>query len=131
MVLAVRTGQSLSDTPETLQGVIHHRGIILLENENRGMFQAMRILEDLKAEPSIHFVSNRPSLELSLESGERATILPSSVLAEMENPKLQMLRLPVPSATLYYLAAWQPGNENPMIGRLVEAATNSFSKEFS
>ncbi len=129
MVLAVRTNQCLSDSPETLHGVLHHRGIILLENENRGMHQAMRILEDLKAEPSIHFVSSRASMKLSLESGERATILPSSVLAEMGNPNLQMLRLPVPSATLYYLAVWQPGNENPMIGRLVEAAANVFSKE--
>lgn len=125
MVLSVRTGKPLADTPETLQEVIHHRGIILLENENRGMFQAMRILEELKASPSIHFVSNRVSMEFSLESGERATILPASVLAKIGNPDLQVLHLPVPSASLYYLAVWQPGNENPIIPRLVEAAAGS------
>lgn len=102
MVLAVRTEQKLEDRLETLNGVINHRGIILLENENRGMFQAMRIVEELKIEPSIHFVSNRDSLILSLESGERATILPASILLEMQNPHLQILHFGVPSAALHY-----------------------------
>lgn len=127
MVLVVRTEQKLEDTLETLNGVINHRGIILLENENRGMFQAMRIVEELKVEPSVHFVSNRDSLILSLESGERATILPASVLMEMRNPHLQTLRFGVPSAALHYLAAWQPDNQNPLIAELVQAAVSSFS----
>lgn len=127
MVLVVRAGRKLEDTPETLGGVINHRGIILLENENQGMFQAMRILEELKAEPSIHFVSNRDSLILSLESGERAAILPASVLAEMRNPHLQALRFGVPSAALHYLAVWQPNNQNPLIAKLVQAAACLFS----
>lgn len=127
MVLTVRTERQLEDTPETLYGVINHRGIVLLENENRGMFQAMRILEELKAEPSIHFVSSRDSLILSLESGERATILPASVFVEMHNPHLQALHFGVPSSVLHYLAAWQPNNSNPLIENLVQAAVRSFS----
>lgn len=127
MVLAVRTDQPLDDTLETLHGVISHRGIILLENENRGMLQAMRIVEELNVEPSVHFVSNRDSLILSLESGERATILPASVLAEMRNPHLQILRFGVPSAVLHYFAAWQPNNANPFVADLVQAAAHSFS----
>lgn len=127
MVLTVRTKQKLKDTQEILNGVMNHRGIVLLESENRGMFQAMRIVEELKAEPSVHFVSNRDSLILSLESGERATILPASVLAEMPNPHLQALHFGVTSAVLYYLAAWQPNNSNPLIGDLVQAAARSFS----
>lgn len=127
MVLVVRTEQRLEDNPETLHDVILHRGIILLENENRGMFQAMRIVEELKAEPSVHFVSNRDSMILSLESGERATILPASVLAEMRPPHLQVLHFGVSSATLYYFAAWQPGNGNLLISDLVQAAARSFS----
>lgn len=127
MVLTVRTEQKLEDNTETLIGVINHRGIILLENENRGMFQAMRIVEELRIEPSVHFVSNRDSLILSLESGERATILPASVLTEMHNPQLQILHFGVPSATLHYLAAWQPNNSNPLIAELVQAAACTFS----
>lgn len=127
MVLVVRTEQKLEDTPETLNGVINHRGIILLENENRGMLQAMRIVEELNVEPSVHFVSNRDSLILSLESGERATILPASVMAEMRTPHLQRLHFGVPSAALHYLAVWQPNNQNPLIANLVQAAARSFS----
>lgn len=131
MVLTVRTEQRLEDTPDTLHGVINHRGIILLENENRGMFQAMRIVEELKAEPSVHFVSNRDSLMLSLESGERATILPASVLREMQNPQLQALHFGVPSAVLYYLAAWQPNNRSPLVADIVQAAARAFSCDSS
>lgn len=130
MVLAVRIEQKLEDTPETLNGVMNHRGIILLENENRGMFQAMRILEELKTEPSIHFVSSRDSLVLALESGARATILPASVLVEMRNPHLQALHFGVPSADLHYLAAWQQNNQNVLIADLVQAAVQSFSSNF-
>lgn len=127
MVLAVRTEQKLEDRLETLNGVINHRGIILLENENRGMFQAMRIVEELKIEPSIHFVSNRDSLILSLESGERATILPASILLEMQTPHLQILHFGVPSAALHYLASWHPNNNNPLIADVVQATSQSFS----
>lgn len=131
MVLAVRTGQKLDDMPETLDGVLHHRGIILLGNENRGMHQAMRILEELKAEPSIHFVSNRDSMILSLESGERATILPASVVAQIQTPDLQILHFGVPSAALHYLAVWQPNNHSPLISKLVQAVTYAFSSNDS
>lgn len=127
MVLAVRAEHNLEDTPEVLHKVLFNRGIILLENEKWGMHQAMRILDELKVEPSVHFVSNRDNMILSLESGESATILPTCVLAEMQNQQIQILHFRVPSAALHYVAAWQSSNKNPLITQLVEAAANSFS----
>jgi len=127
MVLAVRAEQELEDTPEMLLKILRYRGIILLENETRGMNQAMGILDELKVEPSVHFVSNRDNMILSLESGERATILPVSVLSELQNQQLQILHFRVPGAALHYVAAWQSYNNNPLIPKLVEAAAHSFS----
>lgn len=127
MVLAVRADHEIEDTSEMLREVLLYRGVILLENENRGMNQAMRMLEEVNVEPPVHFVSNRDNMIFSLECGDRATILPASVLAEMQNSQLQILHFRTPSAALYYLAAWQPGNDNPLIAELVEAATCAYA----
>ncbi len=127
MVLAICAEHKLEDTPETLHKILLYRGIILLENENRGMHQAMRILDELKIEPPVHFVSNRDNMIFSLESGENATILPTCILTEMQNQQIQILHFRVPGAALHYVAAWQSYNNNPLITQLVEAAAHSFS----
>ena len=119
MVLAVCTRKSLTDNPETLKNVLLHNGIVLLEKEERGMYQAMRILEELQLEPPIHFASSRPAMILAVETGERTAIIPSDILEEIQNPHKQILHFDVPSAALNYLAVWQPGNKNPLIGDVV------------
>lgn len=121
MVLAVCTSRTLDNSPNTLRNVLLHRGIVLLEKEGRGMYQAMRILEELNLEPSIHFAANRPAMILAVETGERATIIPSDILDEIQNPNKQILHFGVPSAALHCLAVWQPGNRNPLIQEIVTA----------
>lgn len=129
MILAVCTARHLADDPETLRNVLLHRGIVLLEKEERGMYQAMRILEELQIKPSIHFASSRSAMILSVETGERATIIPSDILAEIQNPYKQVLHFDVPSAALYRLAIWQPKNKNPMIREIVGAVMKSYGQD--
>lgn len=129
MVLAVCTKKRLPDNRETLKNVLLHRGIVLLEKEERGMYQAMRILEELQLEPSIHFAASRPAMILAVETGERATIIPSDILEEIQNPHKQILHFGVPSAALHCLAVWQPGNKNPLIGDVLGAVGEMYGAE--
>jgi DNA-binding transcriptional LysR family regulator len=126
MVLAICSQQALKDTPSTLQNILLYKGIILLEKEERGMYQVMRILEELKIEPSIHFVPDRETMILSVENGDRATVLPSCILNEIQNPYKQILHFGVSCAKLYCLAVWQPGNHNPLIMELVNSVRGSY-----
>lgn len=129
MVLAVCTRKCLTDNPETLKNVLLHNGIVLLEKEERGMYQAMRILEELQLEPPIHFASSRPAMILATETGERATIIPSDILEEIQNPHKQILHFDVPSAALNYLAVWSPGNKNPLIRDVVGAVRRIYGPD--
>lgn len=129
MVLAVCTEKHLADDQETLRGVLLHRGIVLLEKEERGMYQALQILKDLQIEPSIHFASSRAAMILAVETGERATIIPADIQEEIQNPHKQILHFGVPSAARHYLAVWQTGNKNPLIEKIVGAVRETYETE--
>jgi len=127
MVLAVRSpfAYSQKDLPQ----LIEDWGLLLLERENRGLAQIMRILDDLGVRTDIRFCKNRESLTLSLECGMSAAILPMSVLSKLENLDLQIFHLPSDSVKLHLFAAWPHDAVNPQRDELlgyVERYTAAF-----
>ncbi len=106
IALVVRTPDAIEDTPEQVRQVLARRGVALLEGEGRGTLQAVRIFDDLGVEPSMHFVSDRTSLLLTVNSGERAAVLPRGIISRMVDRDATVLHLRTPRARLYVLGAW-------------------------
>lgn len=121
LVVAVRTPEPLENTPEGLERCLAKRGVTLLEGEGRGMLQALRIFEELRLEPEIHFATDRSSMMLELNSGERAVVMPKGLLSRMAAPDTKGLTLPTPVAKLYVLAACKLGTTNPLVPEMVRA----------
>lgn len=125
LAVVVRTPDSTEDTPESLRRVLTRRGVTLLEGEGRGMLQAIRIFDELGVEPRIHFVADREAMLLSVNSGERAAILPKGLITRLVEPDAHTLRFRMPSAALYVLAAWSPRNSTPLITEVVNAVAEA------
>ena len=125
IVAVVRSHSRIEDTRDNLFLELDRRGVTLLEGEGRGILQAVRVFEDLGIEPPIHFVPNREAMLLSVNSGERAALLPKGLVARLVEPDAQVLRFHVPSAALYVLAAWAPDNPTPLITEVVNAVVQT------
>ena len=116
MVLAFR-----SDNPHgegDYAGVIMNRGLILVDKEPQGLYHIIRILSDLGLEPQIRFCENLQDMTMTVETGESAMILPESVAARLNNPRLQTLHLPSGYAKLKMTLIWSETASNPMLREL-------------
>jgi DNA-binding transcriptional LysR family regulator len=127
LAVAVRTPEALSDTPEGLRHILTHRGVTLLEGEGRGMLQAMSIFRDVGVEPQIHFTSDRNTMFMELNSGERAAILPKGLLPYNASPEVKSLSLRTDSARLYVLAAWRKNGANHLVEQVVSAVQEAMA----
>ena len=118
MILVIRDSQlyQANDIPFLLT----NRKLLLLENENRGLDQILRILSDLHVVADIRFCQNRSTMTLSMECGEGITILPLSVIKKLENPQLQVFHLPSPNVTMHMMAVSRKGCSNPYRPELIE-----------
>lgn len=100
--------------------IIMNRGLILVDKEPQGLYHIIRILSDLKLEPQIRFCESLEDMTMTVETGESAAILPWSVVEKLDNPSLQVLRLPSEYAKLYLTLLWSEKHTNPMFSILME-----------
>lgn len=100
--------------------IIMNRGLILVDKEPQGLYHIIRILSDLKLEPQIRFCESLEDMTMTVETGESAAILPWSVVEKLDNPSLQVLRLPSEYAKLYLTLLWSEKHTNPMFPILLE-----------
>ena len=109
MVLAFRSPRRYPDDPDAVRTVLERRGVILLENETRGMSQVLQILGRLGSTPQIRFSGTRLAMCLSIESGESAAILPRSVVRRLRQPDIQILSLRCVGGAerIWLAAAWR------------------------
>ena len=128
MVLVLRAGRPLEDSPETVRSVLKQRGLYLLKQEMIGMSQILRILEDLDTQPQIRFCEDQDVMLLTAESGEGTTVLPLAIVQGMRNPELQCLHFRTPAAACYFLAAWRGDNPNALIPQFVEMLAEKFAE---
>lgn len=125
MVLVVRSEEDIEDTMENVKSILMKKGLILLERETKGMGQVMRILDAIGVEPSIRFCETRMVMVLTAECGECATILPTSVVAGLNDPSIKTLHFRTPLATRYLLAVWRKDNHNSLIQTVLQNLTEN------
>lgn len=113
MVLCIRDDKT--HTPNEIKRMIRQRGLLLLERENRGLSQIMRILDDLKVEAEIRFCENRNTMTLGMESGESIVILPLTVVKKLNNPEIQIFKLNSGNTKMYLHAVWLKTGSNPYL----------------
>lgn len=101
--------------------VIMNRGLILVDKEPQGLYHIIHILSDLKLEPQIRFCEQLRDMTMTVETGESAAILPQSVVERLDNPALQVLRLPSDHARLYLSLLWAKSQTNPLLPVLRDA----------
>lgn len=118
MVLVFRSGNFHTDGDHA--DVIMNRGLIMVDKEPQGLYHIIHILSDLKLEPQIRFCEGLEDMTMTVESGESAAILPESVVANMNNPELQVLHLPTPYAKLHLTLLWPKVQSNPMLELIVQ-----------
>lgn len=118
MVLCVR--DVCIHTEEEVPALIRQRGLLLLERENRGLAQIMRILDDLHIEADIRFCENRNTMTLGMESGESLVILPLTVVKKLSNPEIQIFRLNSDHTKMYLYAVWFREHENPYLSAMLD-----------
>lgn len=128
MVLLLRSGHPLEDSPEVVRAVLKQRGLYLLKQEMIGMSQILRILGDLDTQPQIRFCENQDVMLLTAESGEGAAVIPLAIVQGMRNPELQCLHFRTPAAACYFLAAWREDNPNTLISEIVEMLAEKFAE---
>ena len=118
MVLCLRDSQSY--TSQDITRLIRQRGLLLLERENRGLAQIMRILDDLQVETEIRFCENRNTMTLGMESGESIVILPRTVVNRLNNPEIQVFKLDSGNTKMYLHAVWLKNGQNPYLLDLLD-----------
>lgn len=118
MVLAFRGENPHKDGEHA--DIIMNRGLILVDKEPQGLCHIIRILSDLKLEPQIRFCESLEDMTMTVEAGESAAILPKSVVEKLDDPNLQVLRLPSEYAKLYLTLLWSEKHTNPMFPILLE-----------
>ncbi len=116
MVLVFRSANRHHDGDHA--DVIANCGLILMDKEPQGLYHIIRILNDLHLEPQIRFCESLTDMTMTVETGESAAILPESVVAKLDNPSLQVLRLPSEYAKLHWMRLWQKGQINPLLEAL-------------
>ncbi len=119
-VVVVRAPERIEDTPDNLRRVLTRRGVVLLENEGRGLMQAVKLFDRIAIEPTIHFSNTRDEMLLTLSCGEYAAILPRGLARALDVPGLSVLSFRRDEACLYVLAAWKPAHETPLAMQVVE-----------
>ena len=107
--------------------IIQKRELVLVDRNTQELYHTMRILNELQLEPQIRFCENLEDLLGTIEIGESASILPESVAVSIQNPRLQMLRLPAGSAGLYFSLAYRQDQENPMLTTFESKLAQVFS----
>lgn len=120
MVLVVRPEHKYADTRKSILEILATHGLILLEKETKGLYQAMRILEVLKIEASIRFATTGRDMVYLIESGEGAGIMPLSAVHDLNDSGLQLLHFNVPEAALYLLAVWRKNASNSLVEKIVK-----------
>lgn len=118
MILVIRDSQLYQEND--ISFLLTNQKLLLLENENRGLDQILRILSDLHVVADIRFCQNRSTMTLSMECGEGITILPLSVIKKLENPQLQVFHLPSPNVTMHMMAVSRKGCSNLYRPELIE-----------
>ena len=113
MVLVFRSARAY--TGDQYAEVVLRRGLVLVDKEPQGLYHIIRILSDLGLEPQIRFCESLSDMTMTVETGESAMILPESVVKKLNNPALQVLRLPTPYAVLQHAMYWSENNDNPML----------------
>lgn len=125
MVLVLRSEQDIEDTLENVRDVLKNQSLILLERETKGMGQVLRILDAIGVEPSIRFCETRMVMMLAAECGECVTILPTSVVAGLNDPAIKILHFRTPLAIRYLLAVWRKDNHNSLIQTVLQNLTEN------
>lgn len=100
--------------PETCEDILSRRGLLLVDREPQGMNHIIRILDDLKLEPRIHFCQSPEDMSFTMECGESAAIVPRSVAAMLSNPHLKILPLPSEHARLRLSLLWERSLRHPV-----------------
>ena len=118
MVLVFRSENAHQDGDHA--DVITNRGLILVDKEPQGLYHIIHILSDLRLEPQIRFCESLEDMTMTVETGESAAILPESVVAKLQNPKLQTLHLPSDHARLTLSMLWAKNQTNPLLPELRE-----------
>ncbi len=128
MVLVLRGEEPIEDTPDNVRAVLKERGLFLLEQETRGMSQALQILEAIGVQPHIRFNNSRSVMVLMAESGESTTLLPASLVRGLRDSNLQCLHFGVPAALCQFRAVWREENQNCLIPSLLDHLTQGLSQ---
>jgi DNA-binding transcriptional LysR family regulator len=131
LVIAVRpaSNETACDL-DSARSILEHYGVVLLDGESHGAWQAMKIFQTLGIEPHIHFASSRESMLLLLQSGEYATVVPQGVINKQSRENMRFIPLDVPEAVLHCFAAWTRGSYDSIIkgvlGRLLDHQSELF-----
>ncbi len=131
MVLAFRSPREYPDEPDAVRAVLDRRGVILLENEMRGMSQVLQILGRIGATPQIRFSGTRLAMCLSVESGESAAILPRSVVRRLAHPDVRVLSLHEAGGAerIWLAAAWRETEaEDGLVADVVRGAAEAIAR---
>ncbi len=118
MVLVFRSANKHTDGEH--RDIVMNRGLILVDKEPQGLYHIIHILSDLRLEPQIRFCESLEDMTMTIETGESAAILPESVVAKLDNPELQVLRLPSAYTKLSLSLLWTKNQMNPLIPLLRE-----------
>lgn len=118
MVLTFRSKNKHKDSDYAQ--IIMNRGLILVEREERGLYHIVQILSNLDLQPQIRFCSKLQDMTLTMATGESAAILPQSVVNDIRDPDVQVLRLPTKYAQLNYSFLYREDTENTAVGHLLQ-----------
>lgn len=117
MVLAFRSKNKHTD--QDYAQIIMNRGLIMVEREERGLYHIVQILSNLDLQPQIRFCSRLQDMTLTMATGESAAILPQSVICDIRDPDIQVLKLPTKYAQLNYSFLYREDTENSAVSDLL------------
>lgn len=118
MVLVFRSENEHTDAD--YRDIIMNRGLILVDKEPQGLYHIIHILSDLRMEPQIRFCESLEDMTMTVQTGESAAILPESVVARLDDPNLQALRMPSEHTRLSLSLIWREDQSNPLLPVLRE-----------
>lgn len=131
MVLAFRSDRTFEDSNETAREILEKRGLILLENEVRGMSQILQILGRMGSTPQIRFSGTRLAMCLSMESGDSAVILPHNIVHRLPHPDLRVIHLTEggEATRIWLTAAWRKDESSELAEKIVERTAKAIGEQ--
>jgi DNA-binding transcriptional LysR family regulator len=110
-----------ADSPvQTFEEAVRFHELLLVEEKPRGTSRILKILEDMKLEPSVRWVDSLTSGFVYAQMGVGIMLLSETYFKHHHYAGLRALQVDSEAAWITHEAVWNRGNQNPNVKRLLD-----------